>query len=555
MTKFPDAPASARLLVVVPDTHEESDPPPTPAAEPTSQRFVRWSKASAWLAIVVSSLIFASGSLGWFLRMDLWALMQPRTLVCAVAAGVTLHLWHSHRALLLGRWLAAMITFAGLLAVAYYVAACEVADPDRLTRGGALVDLLSRGRLSLPSSVIVACLGLALWGLHADRSPRWTEGFSLAGGALASLAIIGHLYHAEELFAPFSLRGIALLPSVLLALVSAGALFARPSVGWVSLLATDRPAGPVARGLLGPTLLAPTLLGATSLAGERAGLFDHQISMALVAVGTAAVLAWLIVKHAGALLALDGRVEELQSRLVQAHRIDATTDLAGWMCHEFNNLLTAIEGYSSLILEQDASPGVHENVREVLAAAEECAGLTRKLLRYSGHERQAVEPVDLADVVSGLSQTVESIVGRATQITLLLEPGTLVCASRAQLEHVVRQLVLNARDAMPDGGQLILRVDRGTGAPASAARLLVSDTGTGMTPEVRARALEPFFTTKPRGRGTGLGLATVYGIVKRLGGVLEIRSAENAGTTITISIPGVESGSRVGGASQKVDDR
>ncbi len=239
-----------------------------------------------------------------------------------------------------------------------------------------------------------------------------------------------------------------------------------------------------------------------------------------------------------------------QEQLRQAQKMEAVGSLAGGIAHDFNNLLTAILGYCDLALEGIPSDSTaSEDVAEVRRAAQRAAELTHQLLAFS--RRQVLKPRVFA-LGAGVEQT-EKILRRLISENIVLELSIgpthdLVRADPTQVEQVILNLAVNARDAMPRGGRLRLSTGSVTfdephataGAtlpPGNYAMLAVSDTGTGIAPEIRDRLFEPFFTTKPRGQGTGLGLATVYGIVQQSGGGIEVASVPGNGTTFVLYFP------------------
>jgi PAS domain S-box-containing protein len=258
-------------------------------------------------------------------------------------------------------------------------------------------------------------------------------------------------------------------------------------------------------------------------------------------------------RPAGTLLMVTDVTERrrLEAQFRQAQKMEAIGRLAGGVAHDFNNLLTVINGYSELLLAGPAAGPQRPALEEIHKAGARAALLTRQLLAFS---RQAVlEPrvLDLNAVVRESERLIRRLVGEdvAVHAHLALDLGQ-VRADPGQLHQVILNLVVNARDAMPTGGRLELttaNVELCPGRPPEpdAARggpfvlLAVSDTGCGMTPEVLARICEPFFTTKPVGQGTGLGLATVYGIVRQSDGHLAVASAPGRGTTFKVYLPRV----------------
>ena len=252
----------------------------------------------------------------------------------------------------------------------------------------------------------------------------------------------------------------------------------------------------------------------------------------------------------------------LEEQLMQSQKMEGIGRLAGGVAHDFNNLLTAILGYAELMESQlEDDEGLRSELREIRLAGERAAALTRQLLAFS--RRQVLQPriLDLNIVVASVEKMLARLIGEDVRLVTRLEPALgNVKADPGQLEQVLMNLAVNARDAMPEGGTLtfetanaVLDVDFAAvhpGAlPGDYVVLVVTDTGTGMTGEVRSHAFEPFFTTKERGKGTGLGLATAYGIVKQSGGYITVDSEAGRGTTFRIYLPRVEGAVVVPGRS------
>ncbi len=230
--------------------------------------------------------------------------------------------------------------------------------------------------------------------------------------------------------------------------------------------------------------------------------------------------------------------------------MDAIGRLAGGIAHDFNNVLTAIYGYADLLLEEFVV-GDHRrsDVEEIRRMAERAATLTRQLLAFSRQQMLQPQILDLNLVIEEVQRMLARMIG--TDIQLMFEPSRdlwPVRADRGQIEQVLMNLGGNARDAMPEGGTLTIRTYTRDVSASEAAGLdglmpgpyvvmSVTDTGVGMPEDVRRHVFEPFFTTKAQGEGTGLGLATIYGIVKQSGGSIFVDSEENKGTTFTIYLP------------------
>ncbi len=254
--------------------------------------------------------------------------------------------------------------------------------------------------------------------------------------------------------------------------------------------------------------------------------------------------------------------EELQNQLHQAQRLESLGELAGGIAHDFNNLLAVIINYAAFIANDlDAASGIdgddrwrgtREDVEQIRLAGERASHLTHQLLAFARREVVQPEVVDVNHVVGDVEQLLRRTLGEQVELhsslaadlrPVLIDPG--------RLEQILVNLAVNARDAMPDGG--VLRIDtanvdvdedcaaaRAELSPGPHVRLRVSDTGEGMPHETVRHAFDPFFTTKPPGQGTGLGLATVYGVVQQASGCSQIDSEPSVGTTITVLLPATD---------------
>jgi PAS domain S-box-containing protein len=241
--------------------------------------------------------------------------------------------------------------------------------------------------------------------------------------------------------------------------------------------------------------------------------------------------------------------ERLEAQLRQAQKMEAIGQLAGGVAHDFNNLLTAILGYGELLKEESLSPTSQTNVDEILRAGERAADLTRQLLTFSRRQILQPEILSLTGIVHGVAPMLRRLIGEHVELSLELNPAAgRVRADAGQIAQVVMNLVINARDAMPDGGRITIETadveidesyvkDHPEVQPGAYVMLAVSDTGHGIDDATRIRIFEPFFTTKERGGGTGLGLATVYGIVKRASGSIWLYSELGRGTTFKVYLP------------------
>jgi signal transduction histidine kinase len=229
-------------------------------------------------------------------------------------------------------------------------------------------------------------------------------------------------------------------------------------------------------------------------------------------------------------------------------RVESLGRLTSGIAHDFNNLLEVILNYAALAGDElDDRPAVRADVREIERAAQRGAELTRRLLLFSRPENERAEVLNLNEVIRALESLLQRILREDIELDIRLDPHLWNLRGDAgQLERVLVNLAVNARDAMPAGGRLLIGTDNLSALEADARRspgqvqLTVTDTGVGMGEEVAGRAREPFFTTKPEGQGTGLGLATVYEIVEQCDGEIEMATAPGMGTSFILHFPATE---------------
>ncbi|MBM3991636.1 MAG: response regulator [Planctomycetes bacterium] len=236
---------------------------------------------------------------------------------------------------------------------------------------------------------------------------------------------------------------------------------------------------------------------------------------------------------------------QLQAQLQQIQKMELVGRFAGGMAHNFNNILMAIQGYAELSLTRlDATDPVHGWVEQICAATGHAASLTHGLLTMSRQNPLKLEPLDLRRELRDVEKLVTPLLGQRVQLEVALDPAlATVHADSSSLKQVLMNLVLNARDAMPNGGHLSIAVRPMMAAipageaPREVVEIAVTDTGIGMDERTKANIFEPFFTTKEVGKGVGLGLSTVYGLVQQLGGTIAVESQLGLGTTFRIRIP------------------
>ncbi len=243
--------------------------------------------------------------------------------------------------------------------------------------------------------------------------------------------------------------------------------------------------------------------------------------------------------------------KELEQQLRQSQRLESVGRLAGGVAHDFNNLLTVIRGTAEGLLETTGSDRLaREDIEAIMEAAERGASMTKQLLAFSRQQVMRLQPVHLGETIARLQRMATRILGPDIHIDVVdrSTAGT-ASADPTQMEQVILNLMVNARDAMPNGGRISFELDdvvvSGSRSPAelsAGAYLLLSvrDTGMGIAPEHIDRVFDPFFTTKEPGKGTGLGLATTYGIIRQSGGAIELESTRGVGTRILIYLPALE---------------
>jgi two-component system, cell cycle sensor histidine kinase and response regulator CckA len=251
--------------------------------------------------------------------------------------------------------------------------------------------------------------------------------------------------------------------------------------------------------------------------------------------------------------------DRLERQLQQSQRLESLGQLAGGVAHDFNNLLGVISSYAAFVAEEVTAPAVTglsesvaSDIEQVQLAAHRAAGLTHQLLAFARREIVQPQIANLNEVVASVLKLLQRTLGEHVELVTELDRGLgLVMADPGRIEQILVNLAVNSRDAMPRGGKLTIAtantevdeayaLSRANLAAGRYVALKVSDTGTGMSPDVIDRAFEPFFTTKPKGEGSGLGLATIYGIVTQAGGNVRIYSEPGLGTTVTVLLPRTE---------------
>ena len=244
------------------------------------------------------------------------------------------------------------------------------------------------------------------------------------------------------------------------------------------------------------------------------------------------------------LIAAEQSRERLEAQLAQAQRFEALGRLAGGVAHDFNNLLGVISNYAGFLAKRPDLPDtLRRDVDQIAEAARRGAALTRQLLLFSRREQLCPQRTDLGQLLRELAAMMTGPLRPKVKLRVIAASDIFVVADPGQIEQMLINLLINARDALPDdGGHITMSVRRDDPEPCAADAptevvVEVTDTGVGMTPDVLARIFEPFFTTKPRSEASGLGMATVQGIVEQAGGRVQVTSSPGAGTTVAIRLP------------------
>jgi two-component system cell cycle sensor histidine kinase/response regulator CckA len=243
------------------------------------------------------------------------------------------------------------------------------------------------------------------------------------------------------------------------------------------------------------------------------------------------------------------RSRRLEEQLRQSHNMEEAGRLAAGAAHDLNNLLTMIYGHSDLLSEQVRNDQMREDVAMISSACERAMSLTKHLLAFSRRQAPEIRLVNLNQVISDFEPLLRGLVGRDVELVTTLNEGLdYVMADSRQLERVIMNLVVNARDAMPQGGKLLIETSHAESAhvpedsrdgamPGPSVLLTITDTGTGMDEATLSRLFDPFFTTKAPGKGTGLGLSTVREILKQNGGAIWVESKPGEGTSFKLALP------------------
>ena len=499
-----------------------------------------------WLWKIESLTAFLSGSIT----------MKPNTAIGFLFLGLALFLltWRS-KARSTQLWCAAsstVVILVGLLSLSEYLFHTDLGIDQLLFKDFAPSSY--PGRMAHITAFNFCLTGLSvLLFAFSEKRANISQALAATTGLSSLFAIIGYLYGVPVLYGSVEYTSMALHTGFGFLVASLSVLFCRPELGLMSVLTNSYPGGWLARKLLPVAALVPAGLGAVCI-HSRLFSSDMRLNIACLVVSQMVlfmalvwVLAFVLNRAEGEKATAQEALARSEKLLQQSQKMEAIGLLAGGVAHDFNNLLAVINGYSDLLLERSDLPDSdRRSLEQIKQAGSSAASLTRQLLMLS--RQQVVEPVvlNINQTVGNLDKMLRRLIKENIQFSFVLDPQLdRVKADPGQIEQIVLNLVVNARDAMPSGGSLRIQTKNvekspqaGPGASPSRFVLLeVTDTGTGMDQQTQAHMFEPFFTTKAVGKGTGLGLATVYGIVKQSNGHIEVQSTPGRGSSFQIYLP------------------
>jgi signal transduction histidine kinase len=408
-------------------------------------------------------------------------------------------------------------------------------------------------RMSLTSAIVLFAFAVAVFPWPHRRLKVVTSGAAATVAVALGLAsLIGHLYSITHLSTLGFEKVIAVASTFSHLLLAAALLLQEPAEGITATALSPHEGGIMVRRLAVVILAGPVALGGLLSLALRSQLISVPQALLGMVVGLTMLFAVVLFWNARSLNRANNARRESEERLLQAQKMEAIGRLAGGVAHDFNNLLTVIGGYTELALTHvDPADPLADELHEIGNAARRAADLTSQLLAFSRKQLRTPVVLDLNAVVMGMESLLRRLLGEDVELRCFLPDGAWrIKADHVQIEQVLMNLAVNARDAMRDGGRLVVetanvhftgdRLARAEMHPGRYVQLSVSDNGCGMDRETVSRIFEPFFTTKAPGKGTGLGLPTVYGIVKQSGGFVYCYSEPGSGTTFKVYLPRVE---------------
>jgi len=417
-------------------------------------------------------------------------------------------------------------------------------------------ELVYPGRIAYITAINFCVTGVVLLLLtRGRRALKVAQLLASFVGLSGLLAIVGYLYGVPVLYGSSRFASMGLHTGLGFLALSISILAYSPYHGFMAVLTTARPSGWLARKLFAAAVIFPFVLGLLAIrTSAMAG--DVRFVVAALVIAQILLFAGLIWISASRLDRSEAEEEVAKEALAasermlqQSQKMEAIGMLAGGVAHDFNNLLNVILGYSELLLtDPDTSESQRRKLEKIRKAGDTASALTRQLLAFG--RKQVLQPkaLDLNEIIGNADGFLPRLVKDDVLLSMSLYPGLLsIMADPVQVEQILLNLVINACDAMPNGGKLHIETEnvvvedslapKLAVTPGPFVRLTISDTGTGMDDETRARIFEPFYTTKAVGKGTGLGLATVYGIIKQSGGYIEVDSKIGRGTSFQVYLP------------------
>lgn len=416
----------------------------------------------------------------------------------------------------------------------------------------------SPGRMAAATAVNFIFKGIALLILNWEtkNGHRPSQYLSLLTLFAPTQALIAYAYGVQTLFGAnhVLVTQMAVHAAFAWFLITIGTLFAIPDKGIMALATNNSYAGLTIRRLFLPGLVIPVILGFFLEIGFRRGYYDAGFGFATLALGSLVGYSCLVWWNAKQLLemeiSLNSALAKSESQILHLQKMEAIGRLAGGVAHDFNNILAVMGVYSETIYDAlDPKSPLRNHAEQIKNSVARGAGLTRQLLAFSRQQMWQPVELDINALILNFEKMLRRLIGENIElVTQLSELPATIMADGGQIEQVIMNLAVNARDAMPNGGRLTINTSvvsleeklNSNGLevlPGDYVLLNIVDVGSGMTKEVQQQIFEPFFTTKEQGKGTGLGLATVYGIVKKHSGAIWVYSEEGRGTSFKIYFP------------------
>ncbi len=516
--------------------------------------------------VALGSLVLA----GWGFEIDRlksvlpgFISMKANTALGFVFAGMSLLLLEHRKAKAYAELLGLGVFLIGFMNLVQYVFGVDLGVDQLLVHDDSLGPF--PGRLAPVTALDFAACGIGLALVARSRNIILAQALAVFAALSSYLAMIGYAFGVPLLYGSFRYTSMALHTGLGCLVLAVGLLAARPREGIMLVLTSAGPGGWLARRLVPAMLLLPPLLGFCFL--QLSGLLgDIRLTVALIIVTLVVLflaIIWALSHFLDAseslLLRSQAETRETQKALShsedllrQSQKMDAIGQLSAGIAHDFNNLLAVIIGYSELMLFRGGFSDTDRiKLERINDAGETAAALTRQLLAFS--RQQLIQPIqlDLNDIITRFDGVLRRLLKEDVKVVISLHPELgLIKADKGQMEQILLNLAVNASDAMPDGGKLMIETkvvtvdaalaEEASIVPGHCVRLTVTDTGDGIPPEVQSRIFEPFFTTKAVGKGTGLGLATVFGIVQQNHGGIMVQSKVGHGTSFSLYFPVVE---------------